>query len=164
MYDPSKRFLTLVLALGIVVLAVAIAVGERMGDRVLGQATEKRLTNISPITITPAPNPTTAPYGPDWKQSQVLSAASDPGFPDPRVPPVAIPTPAPAPSIAPDQSTIPQGRGTPRPTPTPTPNLNLPIWRRSRPLPPPSAGSRPGLLTPAPAATGSPQSASSPQP
>ena len=163
MHDPSKRFITLVLALGIVVLAVAIAVGEHMGERVLGQATEKRLSNISPVTITPAPNPTTAPYGPDWKQSQVLAAASDPGFPDPRVPPVPIPTPAPAPSYVPDRGAVPLGRATPRPTPTP--NLNLPIWRRSRPLPVPSAAApASGLLTPAPASTGSPKPESSAQP
>lgn len=163
MNDPSKRFITLVLALGIVVLGVAIAVGESMGDRVLGQATEKRLTNISPITITPAPNPTTAPYGPDWKRSQVLAAASDPGFPDPRVPPVAIPTAAPAPSAAPDQRGAPQGRQTPHPTPTP--NLNLPIWRRTRPLPVPSAAApAAGLLTPAPGSSASPAPKSSTQP
>lgn len=157
----------MVLALGIVVLAVAIAMGERMGDRVLGAATEKRLTNISPVTITPAPNPTTAPFGPDWKRSQVLAAASDPGFPDPRVPPVPIPTRPPAPSPGPDQQlATPRAHTTPRPTPSPTPNLNLPIWRRARPLPVPTAGETapPGAVTPAPAAGGTPRPDASPQP
>lgn len=157
----------MVLALGIFVLVVAIAMGERMGDRVLGAATEKRLTNISPVTITPAPNPTTAPYGPDWKRSQVLAAASDPGFPDPRVPPVPIPTLPPAPSPAPGQpSTQARARSTPRPTPSPTPNLNLPIWRRAHPLPVPTgAASAPaGLLTPAPASDGTARPQATPRP
>ncbi|MDP9110361.1 MAG: hypothetical protein M3M96_01825 [Candidatus Eremiobacteraeota bacterium] len=168
MHDPSKRFITMVLALGIVVLAVAIAMGERMGDRVLGAATEKRLSNISPVTITPAPNPTTAPYGPDWKRSQVLAAAPDPGFPDPRVPPVSIPTRPPAPSPGPDQqaAATPRARATPRPTPSPTPNLNLPIWRRTHPLPVPTAGASapPGLLTPAPASGATARPEASPEP
>lgn len=154
----------MVLALGIIVLAVAIGIGERMGDRVLGQATEKRLTSVAPVTITPAPNPTTAPYGPDWKRSQVLAAAADPGFPDPRVPPVPVPTAPPAPSPAPGQNAAqPQIRNAPRPTPTPTPNLNLPIWRRARPLPVATSSAAPpaGLLTPAP---GSPGPDPTPQP
>jgi hypothetical protein len=132
--DPSKRFITVVLALGILVLAVAIAVGERAGDRVMGQVSEKRLDSIAPVTVTPAPSPTntsTSPYGADWKRTQVMAAATDPGFPDPRVPPQPLPTLAPAAKRG--AKPIPTGGATP--TPTPTPNLNIPIWRRNAPLP-----------------------------
>lgn len=160
MLDPSKRFLTLVLALGIVVLGLALVLGERMGDRVIGQVTEKRLTSIAPVTVTPEPGRTTAPYGPDWKRSQVLAAASDPGFADPRVPPVPLPTQAPPPTPGPNdvKAATPASHGSVRqaPTPSPTPNLNLPIWRRAKPLPTATpAGAQP---------TGSPQPEASPQP
>lgn len=138
MLDPSKRFLTVVLLLGTVVLLLAIAIGERMGDRVLGNATERRLD--ANIVITPAPNQTAGPFGPDWKRSQALAAAPDPGFPDPRVPPVPLPTPQPRPSVQPASAI--------RPTATPTINPAIPIWRQ-KPLP---------TVTPAgsPAAAGSP--------
>src|SRR5512135_3744750 len=101
---PSTRFPTLLLAAGAVVLLIAVAVGERMGNRVIGQATEQTLQSVIPQAITPAPDATPRPYGPDWKRSQALSAAGDPRFPDPRVPPVPLPTPLPE---------------TPKPTPTP---------------------------------------------
>ncbi|MBV9271256.1 MAG: hypothetical protein JO165_09180 [Candidatus Eremiobacteraeota bacterium] len=131
MSDPSKRFLTLVMVLGIIVLIGAIALGERMGDRVIGQVTEKRLEGVAPITVSPAPASQSAQsYGPNWRQTQVLAAASDPGFPDPRVPPVPLPTPMPLPKNTPAPA-----RSAVRPTPTPTPNMNLPIWRRAQPLP-----------------------------
>ncbi|HLI95027.1 MAG TPA: hypothetical protein VKT72_02950 [Candidatus Baltobacteraceae bacterium] len=138
MLDPSKRFLTLILALGILVLVVGIALGEHAGDRVIGQVTEKRLESVAPVTVTPAPQETRAsPYGPDWKRTDVMAVATDPGFPDPRVPPAAPPTPTPLPKF-----TVPP---TMRPTPSPTPNMNLPIWRRLAPMP-----------TPTPVVTGSP--------
>ncbi|MEO9169662.1 MAG: hypothetical protein ABI282_00075 [Candidatus Baltobacteraceae bacterium] len=112
--DPSKRFITIVLAAGVVVLIAAIAIGQRMGDTVLGQAASSGPAAV-PL-ITPAPSATALPYGPDWKRSQTLSAAGDPGFPDPRVPPKPLPTLEPT---------------TPKPSPmahTPTPNPNLPVW------------------------------------
>lgn len=138
MLDPSKRFVTVVLALGVLVLVAGIALGEHGGDRVIGQVTEKRLKSIAPVTVTPAPLQTGAsPYGPDWKRTDVMSAAGDPGFPDPRVPPAPLPTPLPRPKYTPALK--------PPPTPTPTPDLNLPIWRRTAPMP-----------TPTPSATGSP--------
>lgn len=150
MFDSSKRFMTVVLALGIIVLVVGIALGERAGDRVIGQVTEKRLESIAPVTVTPAPAKKSAnPYGPDWKRTDVMAAASDPGFPDPRVPPVLPPTPTPVPKY-----TLPPA--TPAPTATPTPNMNLPIWRRAAPLPtatPESSGS------PGPVPSGSPSAA-----
>ncbi|HEV7178717.1 MAG TPA: hypothetical protein VGN11_02535, partial [Candidatus Baltobacteraceae bacterium] len=111
--DPSKRFITVVLAAGVVVLIAAIAIGNRMGDRVLGRAASSGPAAM-PI-VTPAPTATTAPFGPDWKRTQTLAAAPDPGFPDPRIPPKPLPTLEPTPSPAPK-------------TRTPTPNPNIPIW------------------------------------
>lgn len=118
----STRFPTIVLAAGAAVLLIAVVLGERMGNRVVGQANEQTLQSVIPQAVTPGPDATPQPYGPDWKRSQALSAAGDPHFPDPRVPPKPLPTLAPTPS--------------PRPTPlpTPTPNPNIPVWRQ-KPLP-----------------------------
>ncbi|MFN2448455.1 MAG: hypothetical protein ABR508_01495 [Candidatus Baltobacteraceae bacterium] len=150
MLDPSKRFITLVLALGIVVLVAAIALGERAGDKVIGQVTEKRLTSIGPITVTPAPQATVMPYGPDWKRTDVMAAATDPGFPDPRIPPEPPPTPMPLPkyTLAP----VRPGKAAPHRVKA-TPNLDVPIWRREAPLP-----------TPTPLPSGSPAPSESPSP
>jgi hypothetical protein len=118
--DPSKRFAALVLALGSLVLLLAIGVGQRMGYRLLGQSTG--LTPVILPTIRVTPEPIYAgggAYGPDWRRSQTLSGAPDPGFPDPRVPPAPLPTRAPAP---------------PAPSPTHSktpPNPNIPVWRQS---------------------------------
>jgi hypothetical protein len=119
MRDPSNPFPTIVLATGAAVLLVAIAVGQRMGDRVLGEATETTLPSIE--LATPEPYATSGPFGPDWKRSETLSAAADPRFPDPRVPPQPLPTPVPLPPAP----VVPG---------TPTPNPNIPIWRQ-KPLP-----------------------------
>ena len=119
MLDPSKRFLTLILVASTAVLLLAIIIGEHMGNSVLG-STERRADAVPQIVITPAPNQTTGPFGPDWKRSQTLSAAPDPGFPDPRVPPQPLPTRLP--------------RATPAPKATATYNPSIPIWRQ-KPLP-----------------------------
>jgi hypothetical protein len=123
----SKRFVTLVLATGALVLLAAIALGERMGDRILVEAADSGSNAQSPL-VTPLPESTaTGDYGPDWKTTQALAAAPDPRFPDPRVPPKPLPTLAsPSPS--------------PSPRPTWTPNPNIPIWDQT---PPPSASASP---------------------
>jgi len=100
-----------------------------MGDRVIGQATDRALQSGASL-VTPAPGSSAQPYGPDWKRSQALSAAGDPHFPDPRVPPQPLPTLAPTPKPVP---TVP---------PTPTPNPNIPIWRQ-QPLPTATPSSAP---------------------
>jgi hypothetical protein len=119
MREPSNPFLTIVLASGAAVLLVAIAIGQRMGDRVLGQATQA----LPAVGELPSAEPyaSAGPYGPDWRRSETLSAAADPRFPDPRVPPQPLPTPIPLPS----PPSVPA---------TPTPNPNIPIWRQ-KPLP-----------------------------
>jgi len=108
--DPSRRFVTIVLAAGVLVLLGAIALGERMGDRVIVRAADSGATNAS-VIVTPLP--VGGPYGPDWRSAQTLAAPPDPGFPDPRVAPKPLPTPMPAPTKA---------------KPKWTPNPNLPIW------------------------------------
>lgn len=108
--DPSKRFITLVLAAGVAVLLLAILVGEQMGSRVLVAAANS--VGGEQTIVTPVPNATTGPYDANWKASQALAAAPDPGFPDPRVPPKPLPTLPP----------------TPTPHAGPTHNPNLPIW------------------------------------
>jgi hypothetical protein len=127
--NPSTRFATIVLTAGAAVLLLAMTIGERMGSRVIGQATEQTLQSVSPQSVTPAPDATPQPYGPDWKRSQALSAAGDPRFPDPRVPPQPLPTPLPTPAPKP-------AAAAPLPA-TPTPNPNIPIWRQ-KPLPTPT--------------------------
>jgi hypothetical protein len=120
--QPSMRLPTILLAAGAAVLLIAVAIGEGMGDRVIGQATEQSLQSVGAVSVSPSPNGAAQPYGPDWKRSQALSAAGDPRFPDPRVPPQPLPTLAPTP------------KPRPTPVPTPTPNPNIPIWRQ-KPLP-----------------------------
>jgi hypothetical protein len=122
--NASKRYATMLLAAGVVVLLVAILLGEHMGDRVMTEADNDNLSQ-TPL-ITPVPQPTDGAYGLDWKRSQTLAAAGDPHFPDPRVPPKPLPTPSQPPS--------------PSPTPSWTPNPKLPIWDQTR-LPSPSPGS-----------------------
>lgn len=145
MLDPSNRFATFVLGIGTLVLLAAIGVGQRMGDRVLGQATEHSLPPLSSVLPTADPNATSGPYGPDWKRSETLSAAPDPRFPDPRVPPRPLPTPLPRPTAAPVAA-------------TPTPNPNIPIWRQV-PLPtatPVGSPTDQGPDVPSPAPSGTP--------
>jgi|SRR5215469_869673 len=111
--DPSKRFITVILAAGVAVLLVAILIGEQMGSKVLVAAANS--AGSEQTIVTPLPSESAGPggsYGPDWKRSQTLSAAPDPGFPDPRVPPKPLPTPPPAPSVK----------------AAPTHNPNLPVW------------------------------------
>ncbi len=145
---------TIVLAVGAVVLLVAVAIGERMGDRVIGQATEQTLQSVGPVSVSPSPNASPEPYGPDWKRSQALSAAGDPHFPDPRVPPQPLPTLPPTP------------KPRPTPVPTPTPNPNIPIWRQ-KPMPtiPPSVEpAEPATGEPSPGSAGTPAAAVTPTP
>jgi hypothetical protein len=74
--NSSKRFVTVLLAAGVVVLLVAILVGERMGDRVMVEAADTDTLGQTPL-ITPVPSPTTGPYGPDWKRTHTPQAVTD---------------------------------------------------------------------------------------
>jgi hypothetical protein len=116
---PTNRLPTILLAAGAAVLLFAILLGERMGDRVLGQVAHGNAATLT-VPVTPEPLQTAGPFGPDWKRSMTLTAAPDPRFPDPRIPPQPLPVRAVA-TAAPVSH-------------TPTPNPNIPIWRQ-QPLP-----------------------------
>jgi hypothetical protein len=130
-----------------VTLLFAIWVGNGMGSRVLGQITS-RPPDLS-ITPMPLPSPTSADAASEvgWKRTQVLSVATDPAFPDPRVtpePPV-VATPRPTPTA--------------KPTPSPSPRSAAPYT--SPPLPIPLASHDPDETSPPDA---EPSASASPQP
>jgi hypothetical protein len=87
-------------------LLVSVAVGQRIGDRVIFGSTDRRVPVAAPLA-TPVPDASAADpnVSRNWKRLQVVSVATDPAFPDPRVTRSPEPTPKP----------------TPRPTPTPSP-------------------------------------------
>ncbi len=82
------------LVAGAVVLLVSILIGQKLGDRVLLQ-TERRIP-IAGGAITPVPQTQPSDNGNlrNWKRLQVVSVATDPAFPDPRVtrPPTRVPS------------------------------------------------------------------------
>jgi hypothetical protein len=112
--------LTLV-GMGVMLLA-AVVVGQQIGEHTIFGATERRV-EIPPQTVTPVPEDTSTneAISRNWKRLQVVSVATDPAFPDPRVTPTPRPTPRPTPS--------------PKPSPTP----NTAELYTSPPLPTPSA-------------------------
>jgi hypothetical protein len=127
---PSRRFLSWSLIAGSIVLLVAIAIGNQLGERVLSQVTER--TQPLPTPIAPSPVPTQSQGPQSWKQVQVTAVATDPHFPDPRVTPPRPPTPKPTPS--------------PTPVPTPSPSFNPffgPAIASPQPAPPSPAAQAP---------------------
>ena len=120
------------LLLSAVTLIVAIFVGERMGERVLHQSTQTAV--VPTLATAPPATPTLEALGPvrDWRKSQVVTVATDPGFPDPRLTKPPTPSPSPVP--------------TPKPTPTPTP------YEPPTPIPLPTESETPGA-TPTPDTT-----------
>ena len=146
----SRRPGTSLLLLGAAaLLLVAIAVGQRLGDRVLRQATEQR-TDVGSLLMTPVPQASEDPYvARNWKREQVVSVATDPAFPDPRVTPKPTPTPRPTPNPT-----------VPPPTAEPTADTTLqtaPVYT-SPPLPIPIASHAPeDTETEPPDANGFPQ-------
>ena len=157
--DPQKRRLTVVLLAGAALLIIAIFVGKAMGDRVMLHVTEQGLSGAgNTLLVSPAPGATAAsPYGPNWKRTQILAAAPDPGFPDPRVPPVPLPTPPPTPKPTP------RPVATPAPTPTPMPILTPAPLPTVSPLGTPSPTGSPGA-TPTARASAQPSAPIGPQP
>jgi len=96
---------SLLLLGGAAILLVSIAIGQRLGDRVLNQSTGRRVP-IAGANATPVAQTTNTNLERNWKRLQVVSVATDPAFPDPRVTPTPIPRAT--------------ERPTPRPTPTPS--------------------------------------------
>ena len=133
---------------GAILLLVAIAVGQRLGDSVLRQVTEQRSTEAGPI-MTPVPQASPdLSQARNWKREQVVSVATDPAFPDPRATPK--PTPKPVPTANP---TIPP----PTPEPVQEPPPVKPAYT-SPPLPLPIASHAPDEIdTEPPDANGYPQ-------
>ena len=132
----------MLLVAGALVLLVSIMIGQKLGDRVLLQ-TERRVP-VGSALITPVPQVQPSNPGPlrNWRRDQVVSVATDPAFPDPRV--TRPPTPTPRPQTP-----------TPRPqTPTPLPPTELPssIYT-SPPLPLPIVSHAPDETSPPEAAT-----------
>ena len=155
--------LSSVLIVGALVLLIAIVVGENMGNRVLGQIASRGPA----IAATPIPAPSVSPNDPgnaggsgtaSWKRHEVISVATDPGFPDPRVtpepppPPTARPTPRPTPrpSATPTSDSQDDGSGDQAPPPPYTsPPLPMPLISHG-PEDAPSAE----VASPAPAVSG----------
>jgi hypothetical protein len=126
-----KTALTLV-GMGVVLL-VAVVVGQQIGEHTIFGATERRVV-IPEQAITPVPEDTAGAneeISRNWKRLQVVSVATDPGFPDPRVTPTPKPTPKPTPS------------------PKPIPTINPSELYTSPPLPDALGTHEPGE-TPAP--------------
>ena len=76
-------------------LVISILIGQKLGDRVLLQ-TERRVP-IAGSGVTPVPGAEASGHDvlKNWKRLQVVSVATDPAFPDPRVTPPPRPTQAP---------------------------------------------------------------------
>lgn len=128
----SRRPVTSVLLVAFAIaLLVGIVAGQRLGDKVLLNATQ-RTVPIAGVLATPVPASTDAASTQRyWKRLQVVSVATDPAFPDPRVTPSPTPaTPRPTPP--------------PRPSPTPRPENPTPSSTyTSPPLPIPLASHSP---------------------
>jgi hypothetical protein len=152
--DPQKQRLSIILLSGAALLIVAIFVGKAMGDRVMTRVTEQGQTGVgNTLLLSPAPAASDAgPYGPNWKRTQVLAAATDPGFPDPRVPPAPLPTPEPTPKPTP------RPPATPKPTPVANPTFTVAPAPTPTPSPTgsPSPGASPGATPQASPVVGPP--------
>jgi hypothetical protein len=105
------------LVLGGIVLLVSIFIGEKMGERVIKRSTETAILVPEVQTAAPIPTASADQAGPirDWRKLQVVTVATDPGFPDPRV------TPTPTPKPKPTHTPLPQPTYY-FPTPSPEPS------------------------------------------
>jgi len=156
---------SLTLIAGALLLLVAIAVGQRLGDSVLRQATETRTTTSS-LIMTPVPQASDDPFrARNWKREQVVSVATDPAFPDPRATPKPTPTPRPTanPTIPPPPTAAPTDEQLLPPVPAYTsPPLPIPIASHApdevETEPPDANGYPQGIppVTPEPTPSGSP--------
>lgn len=130
----------------------AVAIGSHMADRVLVQVTERGNSGVPNTIVTPSPDATAGgPMGPKWKKSQIMAAATDPAFPDPRIPPAPLPTrptPAPAPTSGP-RTPPPPPESTPSPKVLKTPVVNPTFTVAPRPTPSATPTAGPNGLPPA---------------
>jgi hypothetical protein len=118
----SRRPRTALLLTGMgIVLLLSVVAGQQIGEHTIFGATQRRV-DVPEQMITPVPEETSSneAIARNWKRLQVVSVATDPAFPDPRVTPPPTPSPRPTPSPK------------PRPTVNPTqiytsPALALPL-------------------------------------
>ena len=122
-------------------LLASIFVGEKMGEHVLGKSTDTAV--LVPEIQTPVPSVTASQSGPivDWRREHVVTVATDPGFPDPRL--TRPPTPTPKPTPSPTPAAVPTpflfATATPQlPAPSPSTTTSLPPY--AIPTPPPNTG------------------------
>lgn len=106
------------IVLGLLLLA-SVAVGQRIGDNTLFGSTDRRAPAAALL-----PTPVAAPSGDpsvsrNWKRLQVVSVATDPAFPDPRVTPSPTPSPKPTPSPTASPTAAPRGGYSSPPLPVP---------------------------------------------
>jgi hypothetical protein len=114
----QRAGLSTLLILGAIVLLISIAIGNSMGNRVLGQIAARAPDVIPSPVETPSPDSGAPLQVLAQRQRSALSVATDPGFPDPRItpePPVPS-TPRPMPKEAAAGGGV---RATPSPSPTP---------------------------------------------
>jgi hypothetical protein len=127
----SRRPRTAMMLAGMgIVLLLAVVAGQQIGEHTIFGATQRRV-DVPEQTITPVPEETSSneAIARNWKRLQVVSVATDPAFPDPRV------TPPPTPS--------------PRPTPSPKPRPTVPLPAYTSPaLALPLASHEPGETSP----------------
>jgi hypothetical protein len=127
----SRYEVSLLLIVGSLVLLIAIVIGDSMGNKVLGQIASRASSATTPVPIP------TASEGDEASQvlarrRQVLSVATDPGFPDPRVTPEPPPPPTPRPTPSPSPSPTDDDGGTPDPSQDYTsPPLAIPLESQS---------------------------------
>jgi len=115
---PSRRPRTSLTLVGAaLVLLISIAIGQRIGDRVLSMGTDRQPTVVRPLA-TPVPEATGDAPVRDWHREQIVSVATDPAFTDPRATPTPTPTPPPTPT--------PTRPPTPTPSPSPAPTYTSP--------------------------------------
>jgi len=121
-----------------VTLLVSIFAGEKMGTRVLQRTTQT--TAVVPDVTTPEPSPSAVLSGPivDWHRLQVVTVATDPGFPDPRVTKPPTPTPKPTPSPRPSPPSQPSFGPGASPGATAAPANTLPSYAIPTPFVPPT--------------------------
>jgi hypothetical protein len=134
--------LSSVLIIGAVVLVGAIVVGNSMGNRVLGQIGAHPFSSVpSPVAPSAAPSDVAEKNAGNWKKTQVMAVATDPGFPDPRVTPEPPPPETPRPRPRATASSAPQPRFTfdLNTGPTISPSTTPSVLYTSPPLPIPIA-------------------------
>jgi hypothetical protein len=143
-----RASLTITLIVAGAVLLLAIAIGNEMGNRVLGQATERGPAIAATPVATPLAQETSAVSEANWRRVQIVTVATDPAFPDPRVTPEPPPPPRP---VATRPATP-----SPKPRRTEAPRSLVPYTSPPLPIPLVTHGTDEAAQSPSPEATTSP--------